>query len=1124
MKCSHCQHENPQDARFCNGCGHKLELTCPECGKLNPGGSRFCNGCGHNFSLPSETPSTDLSFDEKIDKIQRYLPKGLTNKILSQRDKIEGEHKQVTVMFCDMEGFTRLSEKLGPEEAYDIMDQVYETLIHKVHDYEGTVNEMTGDGIMALFGAPIALEDAPQRAIRSAYSIHREMTKFNEKMKQVRQNVPPVKMRIGIHTGPVVVGTLGNNLRVEFKAVGDTVNVASRIEKLAEPGATYVTGDTFRLTEGLFRFEALGEKEVKGKESPVKVYRVIAPSTRRTRFDVNAERGLTPFVGRERELEILLEGFERVKEGRGQAFSIMAEAGIGKSRLLYEFRKAVANEDITFLEGKCLSYSRGVAYHPVIDVLKSNFDIREEDGPFGITEKVKRGLLILGTNEASTLPFLLELFSVKDSGIDKISMTSQEKKYRTTEAVKEITIRGAQIQPLIIAIEDLHWIDQSSEDYFKNLLDSISGARIFLIFTYRPEFVHTWGGRSFHSQVNLNRLSNRESLLLVSHLLGTDDVDSELEELILEKTEGVPFFVEEFIKSLRDLKIVERDVNRYRLAKDIQNIAVPATIQDMITTRIDSLPEKAKDVLQRGSVIEREFGYELIKKVSELPEKELLSQLSVLKDAELLYERGVYPHSTYIFKHALTQVVAYESLLARRRQELHRIIGKAIEELYADRLAEQYEALAHHFQRGADVEKALHYLRHAARRSSKSYYYPEARRHYKEAVDLMDSLAATPERQRQRVELVVRWANVAVSDRTPEILKALRESMADARSLGDPVLLVRLSWRLGNFQIALGDMNGFTTLEEGLRTAEKLGDETHIALVIDSTGRSLFHGGRNREATDWLGRSIPLLERMGNKVEASFSSSYLAVAFAECGDFKEAMRWRRTGLEWAEELNHPGAILFAHQCCGRVEVRRGNWDRAEAELVPMIEQARHYEWTTQRAEGMALLGLVAYRRGQKKKGLTQIVEGIGIWEPVGAHSWVPHLPLWYGRLAQLNAEQGQWTEVEAFIEKCMLLDSQWNPGLVNCELAKALMAAHLSPCDWEAAEAHADAALKLADKLELRPDLAFGHLECAKLLSEKKDIKRAEEQFQIATDLFTEMGMTWWLEQAKEFRKRLIPT
>ena len=343
-------------------------MKCPKCQFENPEGFKFCGECGHNLALPSEETHKGLSFEEKLKKIQRYLPDGLAEKILSQRDRIEGEHKQVTVMFCDMEGFTPLTEKLGSEKAYNILDQVFEILIQKVHDYDGTVNEMTGDGIMALFGAPIALEDAPQRAIRSALAIHREMVKFNDRLKHDREGILSLKMRIGIHTGHFVVGTIGNDLRVEFTAVGDTVNLASRMEGLAEPGTIYVTEDTYKITEGLFRFEALGEKEVKGKKNPVKVFRVIAPSTRRTRFDVSAERGLTPLVGRERELELLLDGFQRAKLGKGQAFSIISEAGVGKSRLLYEFRKAVANEDVNFLEGKCLSYSRGVAYHPVIDI------------------------------------------------------------------------------------------------------------------------------------------------------------------------------------------------------------------------------------------------------------------------------------------------------------------------------------------------------------------------------------------------------------------------------------------------------------------------------------------------------------------------------------------------------------------------------------------------------------------------------------------------------------------------------------------------------------------------------------------------------------------------------------
>jgi class 3 adenylate cyclase/tetratricopeptide (TPR) repeat protein/ribosomal protein L40E len=869
MKCPKCQADNKKEARFCRKCGAKLSLICPQCGSENLPEDDFCDQCGHNLTLPSEPPLKDLSFDEKLDKIQRYLPKGLTEKILSQRDRIEGERKQVTVMFCDMEGFTQLSEELGPEQAYDIMDQVYEILIHKVHDYEGTVNEMTGDGIMALFGAPIALEDAPQRAIRSALAIHREIAKFSDGIKKEKEGIPALKMRVGIHSGPVVVGTLGNNLRVEFKAVGDTVNLASRVEGLAEPGTTYVTEDTFKLTEGFFRFEALGKKEVKGKKEPINVYRVIAPSTRRTRFDVSAERGLTPFVGRERELDLLLDAFERAKAGRGQAISIMSEAGVGKSRLLYEFRKAVTNEDVTFLEGKCLSYSRGVAYHPTIDILKANFDIRESDGDSQIREKVKRGLKILGADEASTLPYLLELFSVKESGIDKIPLSPEAKKDRIMEAVKRITLKGSEIRPLILAYEDLHWADKSSEDHLKHLLESIPGARVLLIFTYRPEFVHTWGAKSFHNQLTLNRLSNRESLAMVNHILGTEDIDSDLEELILEKTEGIPFFIEEFIKSLKDLKIIERRDSKCHLAKNIQEVTIPSTIQDVIMARVDTLPEGAKEVLQTGSSIEREFTYELIKRVTGLPEQELLSHLSVLKDSELLYERGIYPESTYIFKHALTREVVYDSILTRKKKNLHKKIGNAIEELYAERIEEQYELLAHHYGLAEDWEKAVHFGRLAAEKARKLTQFQQAVTLYEQATEWLVKLPENKMRQESLVDLRLEicQSNIGLGQFEKAVEVGL-QAETTAKVLNDRARLGMAYLGICTASLYQGKFK--ETEQYALQAIEYLEgtDEEHtLALAEALLGVCYIGQGLWRKSEPHISKAVGAYERLNKKTE-----------------------------------------------------------------------------------------------------------------------------------------------------------------------------------------------------------------------------------------------------------------
>ncbi|MFX0199096.1 MAG: adenylate/guanylate cyclase domain-containing protein [Candidatus Hodarchaeota archaeon] len=1114
MECPKCQADTKDEAKFCGKCGAKLSLVCPQCGSENPRENNFCEECGHNISVPAEPPARDLSFEEKIAKIQRYLPKGLTEKILSQRYRIEGERKQVTVMFADMEGFTALSEKVGPEEAYAIMDQVYEILIHKVHDYEGTVNEMTGDGIMALFGAPIALEDAPQRAIRSAYAIHREMVQFSDQIER-EKGLQSIRMRIGIHTGRVVVGTLGNDLRVEFKAVGDTVNLASRVESLADPGSTYVTEDTFKLTEGLFRFEGLGERQVKGKEEPVGVYRVIAPSTRRTRFDVSAERGLTPFVGRERELELLLDGFERAKSGRGQAFSIMAEAGVGKSRLLYEFRKAIANEDVTFIEGRCLSYSRNVAYHPVIDTLKSSFNIRESDGDSEIKEKVKRGLKTLGVDEASTLPCLLELLSVKESGIDGLSLSPQARKDRTIEALNRNVLKGSEIRPVVMAVEDLQWIDKTSEDRFKSLLDSISGSRVFLVFTYRPEFVHTWGGRSYHSQVNLNRLSNRESLAMVAHLLGTEDIDRALEELILEKTEGVPFFIEEFIRSLKDLKIIERKNNRYQLARDIQDLPIPATIQDVIMARVDSLPEGAKEVLQTGSVIGREFSYELIKQVTSISQEELLTHLSVLKDSELLYERGIYPESTYIFKHALTQEVVYDSILTSRRKKLHGEIGNVIEEFFGDNISDHYEVLAEHYITSENYIKGAEYCRLAQRKAEKAASFPDAITYAKKKIDCLEKLPQTDDVLKKIID-----ARTILGLYMFQLFY-----FVEAKEAVDPIIELAIKSdyqkRIAQIYAIKGayecwvreDLSrSIRYLQDALRISEEVADIVSLFFANAWAGWTLSYNCRFERAIYHVNKALDINVSVNNLWGISSMKTLLSAIFSYQGKVNLAFQASNEALEIAEESGDIYSKSGSYAKQGGSLFLKGTFGEAEAYLLKAVELSERINFFACSAGAHFELGEVYFNTREYQKSKDHYEKAIWFLEQNGI------LPSWVGLIKICIAKvEVMKNNKDINFQSLYSCEVQNRINLYDGWIRRYIGEILLNNDDQHMSEAEhwIKKAIEADERNGMGWHLAQDYALYAELLRRKGDRLKAKENLSQTIKLFEECGADGWLEKAQ---------
>jgi len=1113
VKCPKCQANNPEDAEFCTECGGAMELRCPSCGATTPAQGKFCKKCGQALGEQKVSAPVDYS------KPQSYTPKVLADKILASRQSMEGERKQVTVLFADVADFTKMSEKMDPEEVRNLISECMVFLTEEIHHYEGTIAQFLGDGVMALFGAPIAHEDAPQRALYAALGIREDLRGYAEKL---RKDAIGFSMRIGLNTGLVVVGRIGDDLTMEYTAMGDTVNLASRMESTAQPGTIQVADDTYRLTEGYFDFKPLGEIEVKGRKAPVKAYQLLGLGRVRTRLGISEMRGLTPFAGREKELDLLLDGLNRARSGRGQAISIVGEAGVGKSRLLYEFKKAIPREDVTFLEGRCLAYSRGEAYHPVADMLKLNFNILQDEKDDHIRDRVKKGLKALGVEETQTLPYLLELLSVKDSGIDAISMSPEARKDRIRESVKRIVLKGSEVRPLIMAFEDLQWLDRGSEEMAKYMLDSIPAARVMLIFTYRPDFVHTWGGRSYHSQVTLNRLSNRESLAMVTNILGTENIDGKLEELVLDKTEGIPFFIEEFMKSLKDLGIIQRKESVYCLAKDIANIAIPSTIQDVVMARVDSLPEAAKAVLQTGSVIEREFGYGLIKRATGLSEQDLLSHLSALRDSELLYERGIYPQSTYIFKHALTREVVYDSILKNTRKKLHNEIGAAIEDIHKDNLNEYYAVLAEHFITGGNYEKAVQYCRLSERKAEKAASFNDAIAYVKKRVSCLEKLPQTEDILRKTVD----------ARTTLGLYLTQMNHNIEAKEAVEPVvdLALRLGYkrRVSQIYSILGWYVWLVEedypraqryLADGLRLAEELRDSISLIFVNFWLGYMLSMNCEYEKASYHLRKALEINTASnslwGITTVKSATATWVHNAQGKINDgFKESSE----ALQIAEESGDIFSKVAGYGFHGRSCYCKGFLTEAEDHLVKGIGFGERINDPGHQGGFHFYLGETYLSMGKYVQARQVLERGISLLEQSRLLPSVLNLSRL--ALAQVKILSGDVDiELEPLYRYQAATKAKCWEGCLRRYLSAILL--NIDVKRMSEAEDWIKTAIEADSRNGTRLSLAMNFAQYAELCKRKGDLAMAKEKLSKAIEIFKECGADGWVKKYEEELARL---
>lgn len=726
-RCPRCAHENRVDRRFCAECGAPLPRPCSGCGFANEPGAKFCGGCGD--ALASHDPRSGTASPRS------YTPPHLAEKILNSASALAGERKQVTVHFVDISGFTSLSERLDPEDVHATMTRVFELLLEAVHRYEGTVNQFLGDGIMALFGAPVAHEDHAQRAVLAALAIRESLDAYQDEMRRSRGI--GFQVRQGLNTGTVVVGSIGSDLRMDYTAVGDTTNVAARLEQAARPGEVVVSESTRRLVAEQFETRPLGALSLKGKALVVDAWEIVSRRSARSRLEIEFDRGLTPLAGREQELQHLLARFDEARRGEGRIAFVAGEAGIGKSRLLHELRLRIGDQ-ATWLEGRCVSFGRSIAFHPLVDLLKRAFGIGDGDARETAADRVDRAVRRLGGGAADAIPYLCALLSIESRASGIADLDPQTRRGETLRALVRVIELSARERPLVLVVEDLHWADVATEDLLIGIADHLARQPVLIVLTHRIGYEHRLARRAHASRIDLGPLSAAANAAMADSLVAGRGLSEAQRSVIATRGDGNPFFIEELARARLEPDATRAAAATHGPSGNADEVGIPETVQDLIAARIDRLQDEPKRMLQVASVIGREFSRRTLCEVERGEHAE--DHLRALEASQLIRLRGDPSEPGYTFNHALTQEVAYGSLLGSRRREIHRSTAEAIERLQAEHLAEYYEVLAHHYHEARVWEKALEYMLLGARKASAAFAQWEALALYERALDVTERL------------------------------------------------------------------------------------------------------------------------------------------------------------------------------------------------------------------------------------------------------------------------------------------------------------------------------------------------------------------------------------------------
>jgi tetratricopeptide (TPR) repeat protein len=980
---------------------------------------------------------------------------------------------------------------------------------------------------MALFGAPLAHEDHAVRACYAALRMQESVKSYAEGVR--RTEGIPIQIRVGLNSGEVVVRSIGSDLKMDYTAVGQTTHLAARMEQLATPGSILITADTLRLAEGYVEVKSLGPVNVKGLSEPVEVYEVAGAGLVRSRMEAAAARGLSRFVGRDAEIERLRKALEQARTGHGQVVSAVAEPGVGKSRLFYEFTHSDRTRGWLIVESGSVSYGKVTPYLPVIDLLKAYFKIQDRDDQHEIRDKVAGKLLTLDKALESTLPAFLALLDVAVDDSAWQALDPFQRRHQTLGAVKRLLLRESQVQPLILLFEDLHWIDSETQVVLESLVESLPTSQLLLLVTYRPEYQHGWANKTYYTQLPLNPLPPERAGEILDSVLGNDHGLQFLKRFLIERTEGNPFFLEESIRILVEAKVLAGERGNYHLEKKVESIQVPATVQAVLAARIDRLPPAEKKLLQSAAVIGKDVPFSLLQAINESSDQDLRRGLTDLQAAGFLYETSLFPDLEYTFKHALTHEVAYGSLLHERRRALHARIVEAIEMLYSDRLIEQVERLAHHAVRGELWDKAVNYLRQAGSKADARSAFREAAPYFEQALTAVTHLPDNREMHEQAIDLHfnLRTSLAALGERE-RVLDHLRAAEALANALGDERRLARVTVFIARELSVQGEYEpAVAACERAIGMARPLDDYGLEVLATQFMGLAYYWLGNYPKAVETLRRNLVPLdspvvrERLGGiGLPLATSRTHLAFALAVRGDFMQAIARCTEAIQIAEAVSHPYSIIVAYRGMGILHLRRGDLQQATLALEHAVEVCRGMDSPLLFHAVSSILGQAYALSGRSAEAILLLGEAVENSVLTGTLEGQSRQTM---RLSEAYLLAGREADARPAAQRALRLARQQKERGNEAYTLRLLgeIAAREDLLDVGEAEDNYRQALALAEELGMRPLIAHCHLGLGKLYRRTGSRQQAEEHLTAATSMMREMEMGLWLERAEAELKEL---